>query len=216
MTILITGANRGIGRGLFETYREAGEEALGTARAAEGQGDFLPLDVADPASIEDLGQALDGQPLDLLVCNAGVYLDKSDSIDDGYNAEAWAQSFAVNVSGVFLTVQALLPNLRAGGGRIAIIASKMGQSSTAPGGSYIYRASKAAAINLGLNLASDLRHEGIAVGVYHPGHVSTDMGGRSAPVSVDQSVKGLKAQFEALSLETTGQFLNYDGTRLSV
>ncbi len=81
----------------------------------------------------------------------------------------------------------------------------------APGGSYIYRASKAAALNLGRNLAQDLKADGIAVGIYHPGWVRTDMGGAGAAISVEQSARGLAERFDALNLATTGCFETYDG-----
>jgi len=124
----------------------------------------------------------------------------------------WAETFATNVTGVFLTVQALLPNLRAAGGaRIAIISSQMASHTRAPGGSYIYRASKAAVLNLGRNLAADLAPEGIAVGIYHPGWVRTDMGGDAAEIGVDEAAEGLVARFDALDMDDTGCFRTWDG-----
>ncbi|MEM6374041.1 MAG: short-chain dehydrogenase, partial [Pseudomonadota bacterium] len=78
------------------------------------------------------------------------------------------------------------------------------------GGSYIYRASKAAVLNLGRNLASDLKGE-VAVGIYHPGWVQTDMGGMTAEISVEASVDGLMMRFDALSHDTTGCFETWDG-----
>lgn len=146
MAILITGANRGIGAALVQHYRSAGIAVLGTARRAEG--DLLQLDVTDPASHRALAQQMQGVALPLLICNAGVYLDKAQSLDRGYPAEMWQQAFAVNVIGVFQTIQTLLPNLRAARGKIAILSSAMGSDARAPGGSYIYRASKAAVLNL--------------------------------------------------------------------
>lgn len=209
MTILITGASRGIGEGLADHYRRAGQEVIGTSRSPMAD---ITLDVARPADHTAMANAVGDRAIDLLICNAGVYLDKGDSIEDGYGADLWASCFATNVTGVFLTVQALLPHLRrAKNPKIAIIASQMGSSERAPGGSYIYRASKAAAINLGRNLATDLRGDGIAVGIYHPGWVQTDMGGGSAEITVDASVRGLAARFEALSLESTGCFETWDG-----
>lgn len=208
MDILITGANRGIGAALAESYRYAGAQVFATARDTHG---LLPLDVTSPASVRALADRLDGQPLDLLVCNAGVYLDRGHLVDSGYAPDLWAESFAVNVTGVFLTIQALLPNLRAATGKIAIISSQMASDTTAPGGSYIYRASKAAALNLGRNLATDLKPESIAVGVYHPGWVQTDMGGAAAAITPAQAAKGLHKRFDALSLQTTGCFETWDG-----
>ena len=209
MHVLITGANRGIGAGLAAAYARDGAEVTATARAAPG---LTPLDVTDPASVKALADGLDDRTLDLLICNAGVYADKGQTLDTGFAPDLWAQTFATNVTGVFLTVQALLPNLgRAAHPKIAIIASQMGSSTRNNGGSYIYRASKAAAINLGRNLATDLKPRGIAVGVYHPGWVKTDMGGSAADITIEEAVSGLMARFDALDLVTTGCFETWDG-----
>lgn len=210
MSILITGANRGIGAALLDQYRAAGRPAKGTAR--EPSGDLIPLDVTDPSSIKALSHQLDGEALDLLVCNAGVYLDKGQNLANGFAPELWSQTFAVNVTGVFLTIQALLPHLQSSKApKVAIISSQMGSSERASGGSYIYRASKAAALNLGRNLATDLHDLGVAVGIYHPGWVSTDMGGGSAPTTAEASAAGLIERFDALSLDTTGCFETFEG-----
>ncbi|MCR8827604.1 SDR family NAD(P)-dependent oxidoreductase [Pseudosulfitobacter koreensis] len=208
MNIVITGATRGIGAGLAAHYKALGHHVTGTGRSDTAD---LRLDVTQPADFASLAAAVGTQPVDLLVCNAGVYLDKGHSIDDGYEPDIWAQSFAANVTGVFQTVQTLLPSLRAAKGNIAIISSQMGSDTRAPGGSYIYRASKAAALNLGRNLATDLKSEGIAVGIYHPGWVRTDMGGDGAAISVDESVAGLSARFAELDIASTGSFLTWDG-----
>jgi NAD(P)-dependent dehydrogenase (short-subunit alcohol dehydrogenase family) len=109
-------------------------------------------------------------------------------------------------------VHALLPNLRQGKqSRIAIISSQMGSSTRASGGSYIYRASKAAAVNLGRNLARDLVSEHIVLGIYHPGWVQTDMGGSGADISPSASASGLVSRIAALSPDTTGCFETWDG-----
>jgi len=209
MRVAITGAGRGIGLVLAERYRKAGDTVIGTARDGSAE---VALDVAEPSHFPRLAEALGDAPLDLLVCNAGVYIDKGQSKDDGYPPDMWAKTFAVNVTGVFMTVQAALPALRrAKGAKIAIISSQMASQLRAPGGSYIYRASKAAALNLGRNLAADLKSEGIAVGIYHPGWVRSDMGGASASISLDEAAEGLTDRFAALSLATTGCFETWDG-----
>jgi NAD(P)-dependent dehydrogenase (short-subunit alcohol dehydrogenase family) len=214
MSILVTGANRGIGAALLAHYRAEGRSVFGTARKP-GTG-LERLDVTDPQSHALLARRLAGKPLSLLVCNAGVYPDKGQSLDTGYPAALWAAALATNVTGVFLTIQALLPNLRAGHGKIAIISSQMASQARAPGGSYIYRASKAAALNLGRNLAVDLAPEGIAVGIYHPGWVQTAMGGASAEITPEQSAAGLAARFAALSVATTGCFEGWDGVAIAL
>lgn len=208
MHIVITGATRGIGAGLAAHYRAQGHQATGTGRSA---GADMTLDVTQPADHAAMAASMEGQAVDLLICNAGVYLDKGADLETGYAPDLWAQSFAANVTGVFLTVQSMLPNLRAAKTpKIAIISSQMASHTRAPGGSYIYRASKAAVLNLGRNLASDLS-QSIAVGIYHPGWVQTDMGGSTAAITVDQSVAGLVDRFDALSLDTTGVFETWDG-----
>lgn len=209
MHVLITGAGRGIGRALADGCRAAGHEVTGTAR--DGSGD-IALDVSDPAGQAAMVRTLGGRAVDLLVCNAGVYLDKGQVLDGGYPARMWADTFAVNVTGVFLTIQALLPNLRRSAQpKIAIISSQMASQALAPGGSYIYRASKAAVLNLGRNLAVDLRPQGIAVGIYHPGWVRTDMGGAAAAIDMAEAAEGLMARFDELSPASTGCFRTWDG-----
>ncbi len=211
MNVLITGASRGIGRALFDKYDGRGETVWGTHRQPSA-GRMLQLDVTDPAAHAALAAELGDVPIDLLVCNAGVYHDKGQALDTGYPAAMWADSFAANVTGVFLTVQHMLPHLRrADDAKIAVISSQMASQNRAPGGSYIYRASKAAVLNLGRNLAADLAGEGIAVGIYHPGWVQTDMGGAAAEIDAEASAAGLVARFDALSLATTGCFETWDG-----
>lgn len=211
---VVTGANRGIGRALAERLAQRGH-VVGTVRRPPfpeiANTSWTELDVTNPVGLDRLPLAVDQSPVDLLVCNAGIYPDRHESLEDGYPADLWAEVFATNVTGTFKTVQRLLPNLRAAGGKIAILSSTLGSSMRAEGGSYIYRASKAAVLNLGQNLAADLRDSGIAVGIYHPGWVQTDMGGPAAAITVDESADGLIARFDALTLETTGRFENWDG-----
>jgi NAD(P)-dependent dehydrogenase (short-subunit alcohol dehydrogenase family) len=205
---VVTGASRGIGAALADTLRARGWDVTGTARS----GDHLRLDVTRPEDFRALAAALDSRPVDLLVCNAGIYPDKGQNLADGYPPGMWAETFATNVTGVFLTVQTLLPNLQmAGRPRIAVISSQMGSSERAAGGSYIYRASKAAAVNLGRNLAADLAALGIAVGIYHPGWVQTDMGGARASITPDEAAAGLADRLEALDLANSGRFETWDG-----
>jgi NAD(P)-dependent dehydrogenase (short-subunit alcohol dehydrogenase family) len=218
MNVLITGANRGIGLALAEKLAAAGHSVIGTYRGgaapAQKQIEWQQLDVKDLASHQALVARLKGRALDLLVCNAGVYLDRDSSIAQDIPVEVWADTFAVNVTGVFLTIRNLLPNIRKEKGKIAIISSQMGSDARANGESYVYRSSKAAVLNLGRNIATDLKSENIAVGVYHPGWVVTDMGGADADISVDQSSEGLIKRFAALGMANTGCFENYDGRAL--
>ena len=211
MNILITGANRGIGAALLTAATARGDVARGTTRS-NNDANLLSLDVRDPASVTALAQHLKDTPIDLLVCNAGVYLEKGMPTDEMTDTRLWADTFATNVTGIYLTAMAFLPHLlRAKAGKIAIISSQMGSSARAGGGAYIYRASKAAAVNLGRNLAVDLAPKNIAVGIYHPGWVRTDMGSSAASIDTTESAAGLLSRFDALSLDTTGCFEMWNG-----
>ncbi|MCR9108483.1 SDR family oxidoreductase [Marivita sp. XM-24bin2] len=211
MNILITGANRGIGAALMTAAAERGDTAIGTTRSA-GHDTLLRLDVRDPQSCAALAERLANTQIDLLVCNAGVYLEKGMPADNLTDTRLWADTFATNVTGVYLTAMAFLPHLkRSTAPKLAIISSQMGSSTRANGQSYIYRASKSAALNLGRNLAVDLKPHGIPVGIYHPGWVRTDMGTDAADVGTDESARGLLARFDVLSLDTTGCFEMWNG-----
>ena len=209
MHIVIPGASRGIGAALAELYAARGDTVTGTSRS--GGGGLVALDLLAPDATTALSAAVGDRPVDLLICNAGLFADRGEAVETGYPAQMWSDELATNVTGPFLTVQALLPNLRAAGGKVAIISSQMGSSTLAKGNALIYRASKAAALNLGLNLAAALKGDGISVGIYHPGWVQTDMGGASAAITPDESARGLSARFDALSPATTGCFENWDG-----
>ncbi|MFN7051551.1 MAG: SDR family NAD(P)-dependent oxidoreductase, partial [Gemmobacter sp.] len=155
--LLVTGAGRGIGLHLAREAAAQGWQVIGTTRGApppEPGIRWERLEVTEPASQAALAQRLQDVALDAVICNAGVLLDQGQSLEDGYPPAIWDESFAVNVTGTFLTVQALLPHLRSARGRVMILSSQMGSTTRAPGGSYAYRASKAAVLNLGRNLAT--------------------------------------------------------------
>ncbi len=223
-TTLITGANRGIGLAMARLATTRGDLVLAAARrpgAALALADLarrnrnvsvLNLDVTDPEEMAAAAAALEDAPIDLLICNAGQYLARGGLDDPEYTYDAWHTMMMTNVAGIFFTVRALLTRLvQAAEPKIAIVSSIMASSGQAPGGSYIYRASKAAATNLARNLAVDLKAQGIAVGAYHPGWVRTDMGGPRAAIDVEESAKGLMQRFDALTLATTGVFEDYRG-----
>ncbi|MEM6441541.1 MAG: SDR family NAD(P)-dependent oxidoreductase [Pseudomonadota bacterium] len=221
MRILVTGASRGIGAEMTRQALARGDEVVAVVRhfgSEVPQGaERRVADVTSPEALAGLARGLEGgAPLDLLICNAGVYEGRGRIGDPVFPADAWARTFAANVAGVFLTAEALLPLMRAPGGKIAVISSRMGSNAASrSGGSYIYRASKAAATNLASNLALDLADRGIAVGAYHPGWVRTDMGSQSADVSREDSAAGLLARFDALGPETTGVFETFEGEALT-
>ncbi|WP_233489273.1 short-chain dehydrogenase [Rhodovulum sp. 12E13] len=151
----------------------------------------------------------------LVVCDAGLCPDKGKTLADDYPAAIWAETFATDGTDAPPTVQAGLPSLQAtiaagAPARLAILAWQMSSTERPPGGSCIYRASRAAAVNLGRNLATDLAGLGLAVGIYHPGWGRTAMGGTDAEIPVEEAADGLMDRFEALTVETTGQFPTRD------
>ncbi len=227
-TTLITGANRGIGLAMARLAAKRGDLVLAAARrpgAAVALDDLarrnrnvtvLSLDVTDPEEMAAAAASVDDAPIDLLICNAGQYLARGGLDDPEYTYDAWQTLMMTNVAGIFFTVRAFMSRLeKAAEPKIAVVSSIMASSAQAPGGSYIYRASKAAATNLARNLAVDLKAQGIAVGAYHPGWVRTDMGGQSATIDVEESAKGLMQRFEALTLATTGVFEDYRGEAIA-
>ena len=219
-TTLITGANRGIGLEMARQAAARGDRVLAGTRkpnvpelhGIEGV-EVLTFDVSDADALAAV--AAKTGPIDLLICNAGQLRARGGLDDPEHTREVWDSVLTTNITGVLFTVRAFLPRLaEAPGAKIAVLSSIMASSERAPGGSYLYRASKAAATNLARNLAVDLKDQGIAVGAYHPGWVRTDMGGGRADISPEESAAGLLARFDALSLATTGVFEDYKGVAI--
>jgi NAD(P)-dependent dehydrogenase (short-subunit alcohol dehydrogenase family) len=219
-TILITGANRGIGLELCTEYKARGERVIAACRRTSDALDLLGVtvvegvDVADWDSLTHLSDALGDTPIDVLVCNAGILSrDKLEDLDGESIAEMEAQ-FRVNSIGPLMTVRALQGHLTSGA-KVAIITSRMGSiADNDSGGYYGYRMSKAAVNAAGVSLANDLRSIGVAVGLLHPGWVQTDMGGSGAAVSPAHSASGLVARIDELDLSNTGSFWHAEGQQL--
>lgn len=218
-TVMITGARRGIGRGLTERFLAAGWQVVAAGRDIEradlaDQAGVMPLDmdVADEMSIRRAAERLGGWPLDLLVNNAGVFDAAYASLDQVRVAD-WQRDFAINAIGPVLVTRHFLTNLRAGRRRhLAVISSTMGSmASNTSGAHYAYRSSKAAANAAWVSLARDLGPEGFVCVTLCPGWVRTDMGGPGASLSVEQSTAGLFRVLDNLQPDDNGRFVNYAG-----
>ncbi len=223
-TLLITGANRGIGLELTKRYAADGWTVIATCREPQTATTLkaLPgitveaLDVIDYAAVDALAAKYSGTAIDLLLNNAGIYGNRDGALKVS-DFDTYLQVLHVNSVAPMKMALAFLPHLRAaqtrsgGGAKIATISSRMGSIEQSGGGSYAYRASKAA-INAGMhNLALDLKSSGISCITLHPGWVKTDMGGTGADIDVATSAAGLRKVIGGLTLKDTGKFYNYDG-----
>lgn len=220
-TVLITGANRGLGLEFARQYKEAGWRVIGTARKP-GEADELEalgvqvvqLDVADQDSVDRMAAELAGQPVDLLINNAGIFprVGKIDEIDfDDYQ-----RTLEVNTVGPVRVTRALLPNLRQGKLKIiAGLSSNLGSiAENERGNFYGYRESKAALNMFTKTLAAELGPEGFICVVLTPGWVQTDMGGPNATLEPSESIAGMKAVLDKLTAADNGTFWSYDGSQM--
>jgi NAD(P)-dependent dehydrogenase (short-subunit alcohol dehydrogenase family) len=213
---LVTGANRGIGLELCRQLSERGVTVLAACRQSSPELDALGVqvlegcEVTDELAVEQLARTLKGVDLDLLLLNAGILT--RESLDD-LDLEAVRRQFEVNTLGPLRVARALRGNLSAGA-KVGVLTSLMGSlEDNGSGGYYGYRISKAGVNVVGVNLAHDLRPQGVAVALLHPGMVATAMtSGRG--ISTAESVSGLLARLDELSLETSGGFWHQDGREL--
>jgi NAD(P)-dependent dehydrogenase (short-subunit alcohol dehydrogenase family) len=220
-TVLVTGANRGLGLEFVRQLQARGDSVIATARDTQGAQELRDtgarvetLDAGDPASIAALCEALGDQPIDLLLNNAGMGVGgRSFPEEDFDEVETF---FRVNSLGPMRVTQGLLPNLRAGQGKTVVhVTSKMGSiEDNTSGGAYGYRASKAALNMLYKSMAIDLRREGVHAVVLHPGWVATAMGGSAAPLTVEDSVRGMLAVIDGLKDSDSGRFFDYSGAEI--
>jgi NAD(P)-dependent dehydrogenase (short-subunit alcohol dehydrogenase family) len=220
-TVLITGANRGIGLEYARQFAAKGYKVIGTVRDPADARDLSAvadrveqLDVSDGASVAALAKRLHGVPIDILVNNAGVF-DRRDVTVDKVDFAMMEQTLAVNTLGPLRVAQALLPNLRASKRRTIVnMSSELGSIEQSSGRWYAYRASKAALNQISKTLSVELAPEGFICVVLHPGWVRTDMGGTAATYSPQESVSGLIAVIEKLAPADNGRFYNFKGTSI--
>jgi NAD(P)-dependent dehydrogenase (short-subunit alcohol dehydrogenase family) len=220
-TVLITGANRGLGYEFAKQYAAEGWRVIGTARDPKDATELaglgvrvMQLDVADGASVERLARDLEGEPIDLLINNAGIFPRVSTLAEVDFSDVE--RTLAVNTIGPMRLTRALLPNLRRGEGKtIVSITSGLGSIANNDSGRYYgYRESKAALNMFTRSLAVELGDEGFTCVVMSPGWVRTDMGGPNATLSPEQSIRGMRSVIAGLEPSDSGTYWNYDGEQL--
>ena len=222
-TILITGANRGIGLEFVRQYAEIGCKIIACCRnslsidavqALDVAVEIESLDVADSTSIESLGDRLSGRAIDLVINNAAVrgHIGGLADIDP----DDFLATMKVNVLAPLSLTRALLPALSSGRGRtVAMISSRAGSITEGhdDDGDYAYRCSKSALNMATAKLAYEFRT--LTVISLHPGWVKTDMGGRDAEIPVSESVAGMRRVLSTLSPLASGAFLAHDGSTIA-
>ncbi len=227
-TILITGANRGIGLEFVRQYARDGWRVLASCRNPQGADKLRQiakkssgmvsihhLDVTDTGQINDLARELIDERIDILLNNAGVHGPKQQ--DFGQVEEAgWIEAFRVNTIAPLKIAQAFLEHVANSQRKIiATMGSIMGSIGENDfSGYYAYRSTKAAVHMVMKNLSIDLKKKGIIAMAFHPGWVRTDMGGPDAPQSPEESVEGLRKVLASLTQEDNGRFLTYEGMEL--
>ena len=217
-TYVITGANRGIGLEYCRQLQARGDVAIAICRHSSPELDALGIrveagiDISSDASIAELPYRLQDVAIDVLVNNAGIA--ERVSLPD-LDVESIRRQFEVNALGPLRVTRALLGNMT-DGSKIALMTSRMGSiADNTSGGSYGYRMSKVALSMAGKSLEIDLKPRNIAVAILHPGLVSTEMTNfTNQGISPSESVKGLLARIDELTLETSGRFWHANGEEL--
>ncbi|TXL70413.1 SDR family oxidoreductase [Vineibacter terrae] len=223
-TLLITGANRGLGLEFVKHYAGAGWRVHACARQPEAPeltavaGDVRrhKLEATDWGGIAALAQSLRGEAIDLLLANAGIAGQAAGDLGT-IDPDVWAQTFLTNALAPVKLAEAFVEHVASSKLRLMIaITSRLGSISLNDGGGrYAYNASKSA-LNMGWkSLSVDLKGRGITCVVLHPGWVSTDMGGAQAPVTPPQSVASMTKVIAGLKAADSGRFFNFDGEALT-
>lgn len=222
LTYVITGANRGIGLELSRQLTGRGDHVIATARPGAEVADLLDigarietLDVADDESVRAFGGRMTGDPVDVLINNAGMAPEARQLGELDF--DVMLETFSVNAVGPLRLAQALMPNLKAGQRRlIAGLSTEMASiAGNRSGGYYSYRASKAALNMLTKTLALELAGKGFTCVALNPGWVKTRMGGPHAPLAVAESAASMIRLLDGLSTKDSGAFLAHDGSRLA-
>ena len=212
-TVLITGANRGIGLEFARQYSSDGWDVIATARHSSEELDALGvrLETLDLSDAQAVSAFKIDRPLDLFVSNAGMSDPKDARTAE--DARAWQTMMMVNSISPYMLGRTLLPRLTDGGKMIAI-SSGMGSIGDNGGGWVPYRTSKAALNMAWSSLAREARGKGVACVLLSPGWVKTRMGGSGAEITPEESVTAMRKLIDRLTIDDTGRFLRRDGSEL--
>jgi NAD(P)-dependent dehydrogenase (short-subunit alcohol dehydrogenase family) len=231
-TVMVTGSSGGIGLELARQVAARGDRVVAAAR--QGSAALRKLVAAHPDRVIELAldpgnqesviaarAGLEGRvdAIDILINNAGVYSrwsrhwDPDATLFDTVTQEELVDTFRINAAGPMLVIEHFLNLVRASPrGRILNVSSRVGSvSAKTSGGDYAYAASKAALNIMTRALAAELAPEGIVVIAITPGWVRTEMGGRAAALSPEESVRGILSVAAKLTRKDAGRFVDYQG-----
>lgn len=222
-SVLVTGANRGLGLEFCRQYLADGWHVIATCRVPEsasalsslsGSLDVHGLSVTDDDGIVQLADRLSGQAIDILINNAGV-MGAREPFGE-FDSESWMTVLRTNVIAPLKVAEAFVEHVsRSDLKKIVTVSSKMGSmADNASGGAYVYRSSKAGVNAAMRSLHFELLPHGISSCVLHPGWVRTDMGGPSGLIDAPESVAGMRSVIDVLDRDMSGRFWNYDGTEI--
>ena len=221
-SLLITGANRGIGLALLRGFAAEGWRIHACCRQPDKAKDLKAVvgdirlhrvDVTDGLRVASLARELADEAIDLLINNAGIYGPRTGFGETDY--DDWLKVLSVNTLAPLRLVERFVEHVARGERKLVVnVSSRMGSISQSSGGAYVYRSSKAALNAVTKGLSTDLAGHGIAVVAVHPGWVQTDMGGAGADISAETSAAGLRRVIDGLTPEDSGRFLNYDGEEI--
>ncbi len=222
-TVMITGANRGLGLEFARQYAEDGWNVIATCRTPELASDLnqlesvteYKLDVGNFDAVSQLAKQLSGVAIDVLINNAGVYGPKAYNLEE-LDYEAWQEVMHTNMFAPLHVTRCFAPHVAASHyKRIATLSSKMGSmADNTSGGSYIYRSSKAGLNAVMKSIAVDFADRDITTIILHPGWVRTDMGGPNGLIDAPESVRGMRQVIASATAEHNGRFFNYDGAEI--
>jgi len=224
-TILVTGANRGLGLEFTRQYLSEGYAVIAATRNpgaahrlrqlerdSKGNLSLVEADVADSASVRRAASNIQTPAIDILINCAGVLGGDGQTIGS-IDYHEWMRVLDVNVLGPMRMCEAFLDRVARSDRRLIVtITSGMGSLADNTSGGYIaYRTSKAA-VNMAMRTAAiDVKSRGISCVVLNPGWVKTDMGGPNAKLAPEQSVTAMRLVIAELGPNESGRFYNYDG-----
>ncbi len=219
-TVLITGANRGLGLEFAKQYKADNWNVIACCRNPDSASELAKLDVsihkldlADLDSIDSFAVSIEDKPIDLLINNAAIHDRNTQEGFDGIETDRWVEGFKTNAIAPVLLTRSLIPNLKAADKPVATTMGSQAGCLTLydTGGLYLYRTSKAAAHSASVILANDLKPYNIPYVCIRPGHTKTDMGGSAAVYETDDSVRLMRRVLENVNMSHTGQFLDRTG-----